>query len=100
MRGWKRRCFAWGVTMRNIAAVTGAAIVISIATAVCAATVKDKYGITAEEQSACKPDAVRLCSSAYPDEDQLLTCMKRNRYNLSDRCSPVFEDGIRKRHLD
>lgn len=63
------------------------------------AEVADKYQITAEEMSACGSDAIALCSYAYPDETKLLSCMKSNRLNLSPTCRPVFEAGIRRRHL-
>ena len=59
----------------------------------------DKYRITAEEMSACSTDAISLCSYAYPDEEKLLGCMKLNRVNLSSTCRPVFDAGIRRRHL-
>ena len=59
----------------------------------------DKYQITAEEMSACGSDAIALCSFAYPDESKLLSCMKQNRVNLSASCRPVFEAGVRRRHL-
>lgn len=59
----------------------------------------DKYRITAEEMSACSMDAISLCSSSYPDEDKLLGCMKLNRVSLSATCRPVFDAGLRRRHL-
>ncbi len=60
----------------------------------------DKYHITAEERAACSMDAAELCSAAYPDESKLLSCMKINRVSLSASCRPVFEEGIRRRHLN
>lgn len=59
----------------------------------------DKYQISAEEMSACGSDAIELCSSAYPDESKLLSCMKINRVSLSATCRPVFDAGVRRRHL-
>ena len=59
-----------------------------------------KYRITAEEQTACGMDAVELCSSAYPDEDKMLGCMKVNRLHLSAACRPIFDEGMRRRHLN
>ena len=60
----------------------------------------DKYKITAEERSACGSDAIELCSDAYPNEEKLLTCMKINRVSLSAACRPIFDDGMRRRHLN
>ena len=61
---------------------------------------QSKFHITAEEQTACGQDAIDLCSTAYPDEDKLLVCMKANRLKLSAACRPVFDEGIRRRHLN
>ena len=59
----------------------------------------DKYNVTPEEHAACDDDAARLCSDAYPDEDKLIACMRINRSDLSRACRPVFESGMRKRHM-
>lgn len=85
----------------NAAAATLAILVIgsSAAQAETRQGVQDKFQITAEEMSACGSDAIALCSSAYPDEEKLLYCMKLNRVSLSATCRPVFESGIRRRHL-
>ncbi|MCW6507199.1 cysteine rich repeat-containing protein [Lichenifustis flavocetrariae] len=60
----------------------------------------NKYQITAEEQSACGTDAATFCSAVYPDEDKMLACMKLNRSSLSAACRPVFDMGMRRRHLN
>ena len=62
--------------------------------------VPNKYRITADEQTACASDAIQLCSEAYPDEDKLLSCMLLNRVSLSTICRPVFDEGVRRRHLN
>ena len=59
----------------------------------------DKYQITAEEKAACTPDAMRLCSAAYPDEDKLMSCLKTNRASLSAQCAAVFKAGLKERGL-
>ena len=59
----------------------------------------DKYHVTSEEKAACGDDAERLCSSAYPDEEKLLTCLKQNRGSLSASCSTVFATGLKRRGL-
>ncbi len=59
----------------------------------------DPYHFTEIERSACTEDAMRLCSSAYPDARRLLVCMKANRASLGPVCLPVFDAGMKKRHL-
>jgi hypothetical protein len=86
--------------MAKITAAMCAAIAIGLsASTACANSVQDKFQITAEEMSACGSDAIALCSSAYPDEAKLLYCMKQNRVSLSATCRPVFDAGVRRRHL-
>jgi len=59
----------------------------------------DRLHITPEEHAACDNDAARLCSSAYPDENKLLRCMRSQREQLTPQCSDAFDAGLRKRHL-
>ena len=59
----------------------------------------DKYHITPAEQAACQPDAERLCSAAYPDEDKMIACMRANRRALSATCKPIFIAGLKRRGL-
>ena len=59
----------------------------------------DAFHITEAEKAACMQDAERLCASAYPDERQLLACMKVNRESLGPNCLPVFEAGLKQRGL-
>ena len=58
----------------------------------------DKFQITAAEMSACGSDAIELCSSAYPDQQKLLYCMKVNRVNLSATCRPGSGPDVAARH--
>ena len=60
---------------------------------------RDKYHVTPEERAACSEDAVRLCSSSYPDEDALIVCMKASRAQLSQQCQTAFDVGLKRRHL-
>ena len=59
----------------------------------------DTYRITQAEKNACGEDAVRLCSSAYPDEEKLLACLKTNKGSLSPSCSAVFAAGLKRRGM-
>ncbi len=59
----------------------------------------DKYHVTDAEKAACTPDAMRLCSQTYPNEDQLFACMKQNRGSLSQTCRVAFDAGVKRRRL-
>ena len=63
------------------------------------AAAADSYHITAAEKAACVADASRLCMSAYPDEDKLLSCMAANRSSLTRACVVAFDAGLKRRHL-
>jgi hypothetical protein len=45
---------------------------------------------TPEQQQACQPDAMRLCSEFIPDVPSITKCMDRNRASLSPVCRAVF----------
>jgi hypothetical protein len=45
---------------------------------------------TAEQRSACTPDAFRLCASEIPNVPAITACMRKNRANLSPACKAVF----------
>ena len=64
-----------------------------------AAAAADVFHITDAEKAACTQDAERLCSSAYPDGQQLLACLKANRAALGPACRPVFDAGLKRRGL-
>ena len=81
--------------MTNLAASI-AAVSIILALPLPAAA-QDKYQVTVEEKAACQEDAAKLCSTAYPDEDALLTCMKSNVGRLTTGCRSTFVAGLRRR---
>jgi hypothetical protein len=45
---------------------------------------------TPEQQQACQPDAMRLCSEFIPDVPTITQCMVRKRVMLSRECKAVF----------
>jgi hypothetical protein len=45
---------------------------------------------TPEQQQACQPDAMRLCSEFIPDVDRITACMVKNKVRLSPPCRAVF----------
>jgi hypothetical protein len=47
---------------------------------------------TAQEESACSPDAARFCSDAIPDNLAVLACLKDHREKLKKACKQVLED--------
>lgn len=48
---------------------------------------------TEEQQQACTPDAVKLCSDAIPDIPKTTACMKAHFSQLSPRCQSAFNDA-------
>ena len=51
---------------------------------------------TPEQQQACQPDAMRLCSEFVPDVDRITACMIKNRIRLSGPCRAVFTTPAHK----
>jgi hypothetical protein len=45
---------------------------------------------TQEEEQACTPDAMRLCSAYIPDVDRITACMIQLRDQLSPECRMFF----------
>lgn len=48
---------------------------------------------TEEQQQACTPDALKLCSDAIPDIGKTTACMKAHYSQLSPRCQTAFHDA-------
>jgi hypothetical protein len=48
-----------------------------------------------EQATLCRGDVMRLCLSAVPDRDRIVSCMKVNRASLSPGCRTVFDGGTR-----
>jgi hypothetical protein len=76
------------------AALFAGALLLSIAGAVPAMSAE--YRGTQEQQQACTPDVMRLCSDSVPDVDRIIACMRRNRASLSAPCGAVFNAGIHR----
>jgi hypothetical protein len=73
------------------AALFAGALLLSIAGAVPAMSAE--YRGTQEQQQACTPDVMRLCADSVPDVNRIVTCLRRNRSNLSAPCGAVFSAG-------
>ena len=50
------------------------------------------------DAEACKPDVFRLCSSAIPWRDRIVTCLAENKRKLSPACQQVFNRRPSIRH--
>ncbi|MDD1537257.1 MULTISPECIES: hypothetical protein [unclassified Bradyrhizobium] len=51
------------------------------------------FAYTQEEQQACTPDAMRLCSEFVPNVDAITGCMIRKKAQLSPQCRVFFRPG-------
>lgn len=51
------------------------------------------HAYSPEEQQACQPDAMRLCSAYIPDVDRITACMVENKSQLSPECRRFFREG-------
>jgi hypothetical protein len=72
-------------------AALSAGVLLSIAGAVPALSAE--YRGTQEQQQACTPDVMRLCADSVPDVNRIVSCLRRNRSNLSAPCGAVFGAG-------
>ena len=50
---------------------------------------------TPEEQRACTPDVLRLCSAFIPDADQITACLRQRNAELSDACRQIILVGMK-----
>ena len=78
--------------LAGMAAAFGLAWAASLMTAPAAAQSRG----TPEQQQACQPDAMRLCSEFVPDVDRITACMIKNRIRLSPPCRAVFSTPSHK----
>lgn len=53
------------------------------------------FAYTQDQQDACTPDAMRLCSAFIPDVDRITVCMSQNRTQLTPRCAAYFKQPVR-----
>lgn len=51
------------------------------------------FAYTPEEQQACSPDAMRLCSEFVPNVDAITACMIKKKAQLSPQCAVFFRHG-------
>jgi hypothetical protein len=72
-------------------ALFAGAMLLSLAGALPAMSAE--YRGTQDQQQACTPDVMRLCADSVPDVNRIVTCLRRNRSNLSAPCGAVFGVG-------
>ena len=53
----------------------------------------EEYRGTWEQQMACTPDVMRLCSDQIPDVTRIVACLRQNTPQLSNNCRTVFESN-------
>jgi hypothetical protein len=82
-----------GVMLARGAAVLAAGILVSVLAGAFSGA-NAQYRGTQEMQQACTPDVMRLCNAEIPDVERITACMKRNRFNLSPACKPIFGVGV------
>jgi hypothetical protein len=51
---------------------------------------------TPEQRLACTPDAFRLCSTFFPNADEITICLKEKYANLSDACRAALDAGLKQ----
>jgi hypothetical protein len=83
------------VSTLSFAALT-AALGLACATSLAPAPAAAQNRGTPEQQQACQPDAMRLCSEFVPDVDRITACMIKNRIRLSPACRVVFTTPAHK----
>jgi hypothetical protein len=80
----------WEKVMKRIWKPTAGSVVIVLTFA---AWTTSSFA-TAEQRAACTPDVFRLCSSAIPNVDRIVVCLKQQKSNLSKPCQAVMNSPI------
>ena len=60
---------------------------------VAAPALSEEYRGTWEQQMACTPDVMRLCSDRIPDVTRIVACLRENTASLGNSCRAVFESN-------
>ena len=69
-------------------------LAIAIGSAAAAAPAwSEEYRGTWEQQMACTPDVMRLCSDQIPDVGRIVACLRQNTAQLGHSCRAVFESN-------
>ena len=54
------------------------------------AMAEEAVKVKSSDNSACMPDAIRLCRDVVPNLRSVLVCFSRNRDKISGRCNAVL----------
>jgi hypothetical protein len=65
----------------------------TIAIAAASPASSEEYRGTWEQQMACTPDVMRLCSDQIPDVTRIVACLRQNTPSLGNSCRAVFESN-------
>ena len=57
---------------------------------------RPEYRGTWEQQMACTPDVMRLCSDQIPDTNRIVACLRQNTALLGSSCRAVFESNAQQ----
>ena len=71
----------------SLAIATGCAIVTQNS------ALAEEYRGTWEQQMACTPDVMRLCSDQIPDVNRIVACLQQNTAQLGNACRAVFDSN-------
>ena len=78
--------------MRRICKLTTGSLAVALTLVACTTS---SFAVgTAEQRAACTPDAFRLCSSAIPNVERIVVCLKQQKPNLSKPCQAVMNSPI------
>ncbi|MGY3530241.1 hypothetical protein [Bradyrhizobium sp. USDA 4452] len=61
-----------------------------------APALSQEYRGTWEQQMACTPDVMRLCSDQIPDTNRIVACLRQNTALLGSSCRAVFESNAQQ----
>jgi hypothetical protein len=81
--------------MRARRIVLSLAVVIGCAIGTLSSAPAQEYRGTFEQQMACTPDVMRLCSDQIPDVNRIVACLRQNTELLGNACRAVFESNAR-----
>jgi hypothetical protein len=79
------------VLARSLNFSLGLATIIGLAAA--SPAWSEEYRGTWEQQMACTPDVMRLCSDQIPDVNRIVTCLRQNTPSLGNSCRAIFESS-------
>jgi hypothetical protein len=68
-----------------------AAIIVAGLVGTASTTVQAQFEPSSADRSACDKDAFKLCTSAMPNKEAVMLCLKGKKSQLSPKCRAQFE---------